>query len=414
MPELVRSAVPPPMTTDPGEPCTAPPPATSEPGPPPSGVRAVYDQATDAIVLSGGTAVTLTALSRAVNRPNALREIEPGEWLLGSDLQVRGDAELRITGPEVRWLKLRSDTTGFASLQAFGGRVEIARTCVTSWDAEQSRADIAYEGGRSFVLARDGAQMVIDRSELRFLGYGERESYGLSWRNPGTGGGITNSIVTDLYFGLYTYAVDGLTVTDNEFARNVLYGIDPHTGSKNIRIERNRVYDNGKHGIILAEDCTDSVIRGNLVYRNNHHGIVLYLRSDRNVVEDNASFGNAAQGIDVNESSDNVIRNNRVYDNESGVDVGQRARANLVQDNIVRANRGDGVRLVTDADRTSVRGNVIGDNGRYGVYVDTGGAAELTTNTVFGSRVGLSFAGAVGAKGDNSVYGNRERDVEQR
>ena len=414
MPELVRFAVPPPTTTDPGRPCSALPPAASAPVPPPARVRAAYDPAVDAIVLSGGTGVTLKALSRAVNRANALSETAPGEWLLGSDLQVRGDATLRITAPEVRWLKLRSDNRGFASLQAFGGRVEITGTCITSWDTDQVRADTAYEGGRSFILARDGAQLVIDRSELRFLGFGERESYGLSWRNPGTGGGITNSIVTDLYFGLYTYAVNGLTVTDNEFARNVLYGVDPHTGSTNIRIQRNRVHDNGKHGIILAEDCTDNVIAGNLVYRNNHHGIVLYLRSDRNVVEGNESFGNTAQGINVNESSDNVVRTNRLYDNESGVDIGQRARNNVVQDNLVRDNRDDGVRLVTDSDRTAVRNNVIGDNGRYGVYIDTGGSTELTANTVFGSRVGLSFAGTTGTNGNNDVYGNRERDVEQR
>ena len=123
-----------------------------------------------------------------------------------------------------------------------------------------------------------------------------------------------------LYFGLYTFDVGGLTISDNEVRDNVLYGIDPHTGSHNLTIERNIVHDNGKHGIILAEDCTDSVIRDNVVYRNQHHGIVLYLHSDRNLVEGNESFDNAAQGINVNESSNNTVKSNRVYDNtESGI-----------------------------------------------------------------------------------------------
>jgi hypothetical protein len=43
-------------------------------------------------------------------------------------------------------------------------------------------------------------------------------------------------------------------VRDNEFHDNVLYGIDPHTDSHRLLIERNVVHHNGKHGIILAED----------------------------------------------------------------------------------------------------------------------------------------------------------------
>jgi parallel beta-helix repeat protein len=105
-------------------------------------------------------------------------------------------------------------------------------------------------------------------------------------------------------------------------------------------IERNIVYNNGKHGIILPEDCTNSVIRENIVYANKHHGIVLYLRSDQNLIENNDSFGNAAQGINVNESSGNTIRGNRVYDNiESGIGVSQTAQGNVVERNQVRGNQ---------------------------------------------------------------------------
>ena len=37
-------------------------------------------------------------------------------------------------------------------------------------------------------LARDGATMTVDNAELRFLGSGAVESYGLSWRTEGTTG----------------------------------------------------------------------------------------------------------------------------------------------------------------------------------------------------------------------------------
>ena len=205
--------------------------------------------------------------------------------------------------------------------------------------------------------------MTIDKAELLYLGFGDVESYGLSWRTEGSGGHVTNSLIAHLYFGVYSFDVGGLTISDNEVRDNVLYGIDPHTGSHNLTIERNVVHDNGKHGIILAEDCVDSVIRDNVVYRNQHHGIVLYLHSDRNLIEGNETFNNAAQGININEASNNTIKSNRVYDNtESGIGIGQTAKDNVVQDNDVRGNQQDGLRLVSEASQTDVRGNVIGEN----------------------------------------------------
>jgi parallel beta-helix repeat protein len=252
-----------------------------------------------------------------------------------------------------------------------------------------------------------------DVTQLHFLGHGDVESYGLSWRTAGTGGAITDSLVSHLYYGLYTYQVSGLEVLDNEFRDNVLYGIDPHTGSSNLAIERNVVHDNGKHGIILAEDCVDSVIRDNVVYRNAHHGIVLYLGSDHNVVAGNATFANASQGINVNESAGNVLRGNEVYGNgETGVGVTQLAEGNVVEGNQVRDNRQDGVRVVSESAGTAVRDNVIAGNARYGVYVDTSGAVDLTGNTITGNRSGIMSTGAPVAPEDaNDVRGNEESDV---
>lgn len=401
---------------DPLTPCARRPAPAGPPGVPTTGdPQATFDRAANKIVLSAGGGITLAALSRVVDDPAALRELSGGEWLLGADLEIVAGASLRVGAPEVSWLKLRSGAGGFASVKVLGGGLDVSGTCVTSWDVEQGRVDTAYEDGRSYLLARDGAQMTIDRAELRFLGHSAAESYGLSWRTEGSGGRISHSIVSNLYFGLYSYEVGGLVVTDNEFSANVVYGIDPHTGSHDLRIERNVVYGNGKHGIILAEDCVDSVIRDNVVYGNGHHGIVMYLHSDRNVIEGNESFRNAAQGINVNESSSNVVRANRVYDNaESGIGIGQNSQGNVVLDNEVRANQQDGVRLVTEAIGTELRDNIIGENARYGVYVDSDGAYSMIDNTVFDNQVGLLLKGKAEPPTDSNVYfGNREIDVKQ-
>lgn len=410
---LVHRKVPATTMIDPARPCSRPAPVavrTSRAAP--SGLDAVYDSVTNTITLDHGEAVTLPALSGAVKRPKALHEVAPGEWLLGANIQVLAGASLQITAPAVEWLKLASGPAGFVSVRALGGGLDISGTCVTSWDVTQNRVDTDDTDGRSFLLARDGSQMTIDHAQLRSLGYGEVQSYGLSWRTPGTGGRITDSIVSNMYYGLYTFQISGLVVQNNEFYDNQVYAIDPHTNSHDLRIEGNTVHDNGKHGIILAQDCTDSIIRDNVVYNNGDHGIVLYLNSDRNVVEGNESFDNADQGININDSSRNTVRDNRIYDNHGsgvGVSLGD---DNTLEQNQVRGNQQDGVRLVTDAAHTTVRDNVIGENVRYGVYVESEGGFELSKNTIVDNRTGILLRGTTaGPTGDNSVYDNRDDDI---
>ena len=410
--QLVRHEAAAAVQIDPARPCTreAPEGAAS---PPPAGVQAHFDPAQNAVVLSAGQGVTLPALAQALGNPDLLREEAPGEWLLGADLAVLPGTSVQIAAPTTRWLKLLSTAGRNASVKAFGGNVEVSGACVTSWDPATGTVDAEPADGRGYLLARDGAQMAIDNAEIRYLGHGEVESYGLSWRTDGTGGKITNSLVSHNYFGLYSYEVGGLVVADNEFHDNILYGIDPHTGSHNLTIERNVVHDNGKHGIILAEDCTDSVIRDNIVYRNNHHGIVVYLRSSGNTIEGNDSFANAAQGINLNESNDNVIRNNRVYDNnESGIGITQTSQNNLVEDNQSRGNKQDGIRVVSEAALTTLRTNTLGENGRYGVYVDIDGDVQIAGNLIFANRSGIMLKGsAIVPDGDNAIFDNREAAI---
>jgi parallel beta-helix repeat protein len=413
---LVRREVAPAAAADVAKPCTREATQAAAPGEPtPAGLAATFDQAGDKIVLSGGQNVTLPALAAKLGKPDLVKETAPGEWQLNKTIEIGQGASLKIAAPTVRWLKLRSDDGGFASIKALGGGIDVNGTCVTSWDEGKNAVDENYLNGRSFLLARDGGQLTIDKSELHFLGFGDVESYGLSWRTEGSGGHLTNSIVSQLYFGVYSFDVGGLTISDNEVRDNILYGIDPHTGSHNLTIERNIVHDNGKHGIILAEDCTDSVIRDNVVYRNQHHGIVLYLHSDRNLVEGNEAFGNAAQGINVNEASNNTIKSNRVYDNiESGIGIGQTAKDNVVQANDVRGNQQDGLRLVSEATQTDVRDNVIGENMRYGVYVDSDGPFAMAGNTIWKNRTGVMLKGTpTDPSSGNNIFNNTELDVKQ-
>jgi parallel beta-helix repeat protein len=411
---LVRHEAPAEVEVAPARPCTRDVTVAAPPTqPPPTAVEARFDPTMNTILLTAGQGVTLPALAQAVGNPDLLREEAPGVWLLGADLTLLPGTSLQIAAPTTRWLKLLSTAGRFAAVKAFGGNVDVSGACITSWDVAAGTVDTENADGRSYLLARDGAQMNIDNAEIRYLGHGAVESYGLAWRTEGTGGKLTNSIVSHNYFGMYSYEVGGLVISGNEFHDNILYGVDPHTGSHNLTIERNVVHDNGKHGIILAEDCVDSVIRDNIVYRNDHHGIVLYLRSDRNTIENNDTFANAAQGININESHDNAIRGNRVYDNvESGIGITQTSQNNVVENNQIRGNGQDGIRIVSEAGQTTLLANTVGENGRYGVYVDINGQVDIAGNQIFANRSGIMLKGSVVVPGgDNAIFDNLDAAI---
>jgi parallel beta-helix repeat protein len=374
-----------------------------------------YDPGSNTILLRRGARTTLAGVSRAIERPEALRELAPGEWLLGANLRIEAGAALRIAAPEVRWLKLRSDDQGFVWIKALGGQLMLADTCVSSWDAARKGYDENYAEGRSFILARDGARMEIERSDLRYLGYDGPESYGIAWRTQRTTGTIVDSFVSHNFYGLYTYEVADLVIRGNETAYNIMYGIDPHTRSMRLVIENNVAHDNGKHGIILAQECSDSVIRGNVAFSNLHHGIVLFERSNNNLVEGNTVYSNGGQGINVNDAANNTVRNNTVYDNlEAGIGVGQSASKNQLVGNTVRGNRHDGVSFYSDAADNGLRGNTIDGNARYGVYVKSEGKASIEGNRIAGNLVGiyLNMAEPLDiSRQSNQIVGNRDADV---
>jgi len=374
-----------------------------------------YDPATNTILLVGGAPITLPAVAQALARPDVLRELAPGEWLLRANLRVGAGAALEIAGPAVRRLKLRSDAQGFAWIKAFDARLAFVDTCVTSWDSGKESVDTNDADGRSFILARQAARMDIRASELSYLGYYANESYGVAWRQPGTSGSAIDSRFGHNFYGLYSYEASDLVIRGNEVHHSTRYGIDPHTRSNRLLIEGNISHHNGKQGIILAEECADSTIRGNTVYANALHGIVIYQRSNNNLVEGNISYSNGLQGINVNDSANNALQANTTYDNaEAGIGVGQNAANNQLTGNTVRDNRKDGISFYSDANGNVVRDNIVSGNARYGIYVKSSNNLIDTGNKVFGNGIGI-YLNATSAPAvsldTNRVYDNHDANV---
>ncbi len=386
----VAPASPTPPTTAGAHPCDAP--ADSIPAPAAKRIPTdwiTYSADNNTITINKGADLTLADVGQTLNKPAALKEVQPGEWLLGANLQIDNGATLKIGGAAMHRLKLRSDSDSFVWIKALGGTLEFSSVCVTSWDTTRNAVDEQPDDGRSFVLARNGSRMDIRDSELSYLGYDANESYGVAWRLQGTSGTAENSRFGYNYYGMYSYEASDLVIRGNEVHHSVRYGIDPHTRSNHLTIENNVSHHNGKHGIILAEDCTNSVIRNNVSYANDMHGIVIYQKSNNNTVEGNTVYGNQWEGIDINDSSDNTIRNNTVNTNgKAGIGVGQNSKDNQVVGNNVTNNQEDGVAIYSNASGTIVQDNTIRNNARYGIYVKSTGNEVAENNTVVDNRMG--------------------------
>jgi hypothetical protein len=116
--------VPPPATSDPAKPCTkAAAGATGGSGRVRgepirrchrgTGSRDQHDSN------PAGTGITLERLSKAIGNSAALRELQPGEWMVGANIEIDKGASLTLSAPDVSWVKLHSVGPNYATVKAF-------------------------------------------------------------------------------------------------------------------------------------------------------------------------------------------------------------------------------------------------------------------------------------------------------
>lgn len=322
-----------------------------------------------------------------------------GAWLLARTLVVGPGAAVAVQDEELRLLSGPSKTVG---LEARGGDLLIEESTVTSWDPGPAAPDEDPSDGRAWILARDRSRLDVLDSTVQMLGYNESERYGVSWRKQGTGE-IDDSTFTGNYYGAYMHEADPMRITGSIFERSVLYGLDPHTRSRGFHIEENVFRDNGKHGLILANGCSDAVVAGNVAHGNEGHGIVVFERSDDVSVFDNEAWHNGGAGIDVDASARTKVSHNVVYENETGISLHDGATGTELESNRIAGNREDGVRIASGARLGRAVGNLVYLNYRAGIYVDDESAVIGPDNQLLENEAGVRVAEGVGAI---SVTGN--------
>jgi len=389
-----------------------------------------FSASSNRLYVSSGTQTPSSILALCPGVP--LVQVDPANkiWQLNADLQVEKGATLALRGTtaggDVNELRLRSGAsnlpTDVVTLTAQYGTIDIANTKITSWDPVANGPDTntalpagspttnrarAYVRALSYVDAtgKYESRMTVESSDIGFLGYYASEAYGVVYKARGcdathqdvcnslnVGGFEKNSRFHDNYFGTYTWGADDMDFTNNEYDRNIGYGLDPHDDSDNLRIVGNRSHDNGNHGIICSQRCDHLTITDNESYRN---GLVPWVGP-----HDMDASDNQVHGIMIHRGvTDTVIKDNKVHDNPNGAGIAvfESGGNTTIEGNTLTANK-YGLRFSVGSHDVTSTGNTINGTTQYAVYAYRGKDLPVYTQTG-GRNVGLAFA-------DNKINGS--------
>ena len=346
----------------------------------------------------------------AQNQSGRLTDLGGGVWLLKAGILIQQSARLDVTSPAVAELRLESTLTNFIKIVAErGGYLFVDGVKITAWDTALNAVDQSLTDGRSYMLAQDGGRMDLLRSEVAYLGWGANEISGVAWRkrsnaaDPATGatGVVDGSTIHHNFVGLFASSAYGLKVLNTQVHSNISFGINVRDDSQAIELATNNIYANATYGILLSRQSSGNQIHNNQVHENIQEGIVVEQASNNNTINDNVVFANRV-GIALSQVTGNVIQNNQVRNNTTGIRLDGKYSAgsivdtvttnNQVTSNTLEDNTEYGIYLYSRADRNTISNNTIDRSGIAGIYIKSGGNL-LQSNIVRAGVVGISILG---------------------
>ena len=344
-----------------------------------------YDSSTQSLTIKCGS-LTLTDIDNSLQNGNILMLESEKVWRLNADLVIENGASLSITPQETSWLKLMTPH----GIIAFGN-VVIDSVKITSWDsATNTYATTDGERPRSFITLWEGGkgQMNITNSELAYLGYHKSHKQGLAYYS-GDGSLLLNNDVHHMWYGFYSNNVGFLTIENSHFHDNVIYGLDPHTGTHDMVIRNNVVNNITKGiGIICSFECDDILIENNVVYDVSSVGIMLSRSTTNSIIRNNVVYdsGKNGGGISIDDSSYNQAYNNTLSEGRFGIKVSKNSDHNLVHSNSIADYSSYGICMMDGSSNNMIRDNTIKNSGEYGICaMRQASGNEVSSNAISGS-----------------------------
>lgn len=285
-----------------------------------------YDQPENSIVISCDYA-TFDDVIDTINDRAIIEYLGHGEFVMKANLRVNNGVTFAINSDdELRYLKIAG-----ANGIIVNGKIQIDGVKITSWDtATNDVIDQNMNGNisRGYIqfAASEGSE--ITNSEFAYLGYQDLGKRGFDLF--GDGGASHDMEVRDNTFhhmwrAFYAKGAYNVTIDGNEFHHNINYGVDPHSGTHDIKITNNWIHDD-PIGVICSLDCYHIVIEGNKIYNNTKAGIF---------------FSRGMQ--------DSIARNNHIYNSTSGIILAESAK-NQIYDNTIEASPSEGVLMFNPAE----------------------------------------------------------------
>ena len=302
-----------------------------------------YNPSTRTITVTCSNPARLTDIDNKLHDSSILAKQSPaGVWFLNANLVIAKGATSHIDSTDTKWLKISSKVTpgtGVAKLAPaywidVHGSLKIDSAKITSWDPTTNyyaRTNGSRTGSGVFILGASRPSIVVENnatgttditnSEIAYLGYEQgkhKGGSGLSYYYGGDGSVIKNNIIREVYFGLYTFGVGHMIVENNIIRNSGHYGLDPHTGTHDMIIRNNTVYNNkGGSGIICSLNCYNILIENNKVHDNAGDGIDFSRNMYNSIVRNNIVY-NETIGVSVSQSHNNQISNNTI--SRSGIE----------------------------------------------------------------------------------------------
>ena len=247
------------------------------------------------------------------------------------------------------------------------GKIQIDGVKMTSWDT--STDDVIDQNmngniSRGYIqfAASEGAEIM--NSEFGYLGYQDLGKRGFDLFGDGGASHdmeIRGNMFHHMWRAFYSKGAYNVTIDGNEFHHNVNYGVDPHSGTHDIKITNNWIHDD-PIGIICSLDCYHILIEGNEIYNNTKTGI-FFSRGMQDSIARNNHIYNSTSGIILSESANNQIYNNKIEAATSeGLLLFNPAEPDegLTENNLVHNNTISNSPVGINA--TSSHSNILGNN----------------------------------------------------
>jgi parallel beta-helix repeat protein len=339
-----------------------------------------------------------------------------------ANVLVGPNARLVISG--LSTLRLASGPTGFATLAAWRGGIELAGSSpaspltVVGWDVQNLAPDAITTDGRAYIRTM-GGELIVRNVIASNLGFWDGRTGGISWTGskgePSTGG-MANATVTKSVFGAYISGSESIEVIGVKLLGNDRSGLAVHRDAVGTLISDTTASSNHGDGMTIDRASGTRIMRST-VQDNSGDGITLDGRGlglvatasgvqvnqvRDTVVQGNTVSGNGRYGIRIVGGENTLVRSNQVSGSQFGIIVKSGANGTQVQGNTVRTASEAGIMVGPDAKRTALTQNTLADD-RRGLIVQDAQTNIISRNAVSGAR---DFAVTVRGTADGTTIQN--------